>query len=106
MTFVSSREDASPEARIDASEVLPRLGMAAGDYSLATLHRAEIVDDPARLAPFLSRLEREAAVVHSLRAALESGNDLLAPRGLPGPNVSATVVKTVVGCLSLRPHAS
>jgi UDP-N-acetylglucosamine 2-epimerase (non-hydrolysing) len=36
--------------RIDASDVLTRLGLESGDYYLVSMHREENVDDPARLA--------------------------------------------------------
>ena len=44
--------------RIDASDALDRLGLARGGFLLATLHRAENVDDPARLGSFLDAFER------------------------------------------------
>lgn len=43
-------------ARIDASDVLTRLGLSEGAYFLVTLHRAENVDDPARLERLLRGL--------------------------------------------------
>jgi UDP-N-acetylglucosamine 2-epimerase (non-hydrolysing) len=46
--------------RIEQSDVLPRLGLEASSYVLVTLHRAENVDDPARLAQFMSVLSRVA----------------------------------------------
>jgi UDP-N-acetylglucosamine 2-epimerase (non-hydrolysing) len=42
--------------RIDASDVLSRLDLAAGEYLLVTLHRAENVDEPRRLESFLAAL--------------------------------------------------
>ena len=42
--------------RIAASEVLARLGLEQGGYFLATLHRAENVDLPERLANFMTGL--------------------------------------------------
>ena len=42
--------------QIEASNVLERLGVAPGDYFLVTMHRAENVDDPARLARLLQGL--------------------------------------------------
>lgn len=190
------------ESRIDGSDVLTRLGVVAGGYFLATLHRAENVDDAARLASLLSSLERVAGelespvlvsvhprtadrirragistdarlvrllepfgffdfvklekhargvltdsgtvqeecaifripnvtlrdvterpetiecgsnaltgadpdlIALSLRVALESGNDWTPPAGYTAKNVSTTVVKTVLGHLSLRTHGS
>jgi UDP-N-acetylglucosamine 2-epimerase (non-hydrolysing) len=44
--------------RIEASDVISRLGLTSGGYFLATLHRAENVDDPARLAGFVDAFER------------------------------------------------
>ena len=44
--------------RIDASDALDRLGLARGGFLLATLHRAENVDDPVRLGSFLDAFER------------------------------------------------
>jgi UDP-N-acetylglucosamine 2-epimerase (non-hydrolysing) len=46
--------------RIEQSGILPRLGLEASGYVLVTLHRAENVDDPARLAQFMSVLSRVA----------------------------------------------
>jgi UDP-N-acetylglucosamine 2-epimerase (non-hydrolysing) len=43
-------------SRIDASDILTRLGVAERAYFLATLHRAESVDDPARLKDLLEGL--------------------------------------------------
>jgi len=42
------------------SRVLDDLGMSAGDYVLATVHRAENTDDPARLAAVVAALKSEA----------------------------------------------
>ncbi|MBZ0253556.1 MAG: UDP-N-acetylglucosamine 2-epimerase (non-hydrolyzing), partial [Candidatus Methylomirabilis sp.] len=60
------------------SRVLERLGLASGGYVLATIHRAENTDDPARLRAIfegLAAAAREAPVVLPLhprtRAALE-----------------------------------
>ncbi len=47
-------------ARIEASDVLTRLNLTAGQYFLVTLHRAENVDQPDRLAALLSGLARVA----------------------------------------------
>lgn len=46
--------------RIDASDALVRLGVAPGGFFLATLHRAENVDSPARLAGLMEGLQRVA----------------------------------------------
>lgn len=46
--------------RIDASDVLPRLGLEPSAYVLVTLHRAENVDDPSRLGQFVEALSRVA----------------------------------------------
>lgn len=40
----------------DKSDVLARLGLSAGGYALATVHRAENVDDPERLQRIISAL--------------------------------------------------
>jgi UDP-N-acetylglucosamine 2-epimerase (non-hydrolysing) len=45
-------------AQIDASKALESLGLAEGGYFLATLHRAENVDEPARLASLFDGLGR------------------------------------------------
>ena len=42
--------------QVDASTVLDRLRVTAGEFFLVTLHRAENVDDPARLESFLRGL--------------------------------------------------
>ena len=50
---------------IDRSDVISRLGLTPGGYFLATLHRAENVDVPERLAGFVEafrRLHRERGV--------------------------------------------
>jgi UDP-N-acetylglucosamine 2-epimerase (non-hydrolysing) len=52
-------------SRIDGSDVLVRLGLTPGRYLLASLHRAENVDVPSRLAAFVEafgRLHRERQV--------------------------------------------
>lgn len=46
---------------IDSSQVLARLELIAKRFFLATLHRAENVDDPARLQLFLNALDQAAA---------------------------------------------
>ncbi len=48
-------------SQIETSEVLTRLGVEPRRYFLATLHRAENVDDPERLANLLEGLHRVAA---------------------------------------------
>jgi len=48
------------EEGIDASDVLPRLGLESSSYVLVTLHRAENVDDPSRLEQFMTALSRVA----------------------------------------------
>lgn len=48
-------------AAIDASRVLETLGVARGGYVLATMHRQENVDDPARLRSLLTALEQVRA---------------------------------------------
>jgi UDP-N-acetylglucosamine 2-epimerase (non-hydrolysing) len=47
-------------SQIETSEVLTRLGVEPRRYFLATLHRAENVDDPERLANLLEGLRRVA----------------------------------------------
>lgn len=44
------------KARIDGSDILDRLEVSPGKYFLATLHRAENVDDPGRLEQLLCGL--------------------------------------------------
>ena len=48
--------------RIAASDVIDRLRLVAGSYLLVTMHRAENVDDPARLNRLLHGLFRAADV--------------------------------------------
>lgn len=48
------------DARIEASDALERLGLRAQNYFLATVHRAENVDDPARLRGIFDGLDRVA----------------------------------------------
>ena len=45
-------------ARTASSDVLSRLGLRPGGFFLATLHRAESVDDPGRLGAFLEAFAR------------------------------------------------
>jgi len=47
-------------AQIQASDVLQRLRIQAGEYLLVTMHRAENVDDPTRLERLLKGLSRLA----------------------------------------------
>lgn len=52
--------------RLERSDVLERLGLEAGDYTLLTLHRPSNVDDPERLAELLdmiAELEQSTPVV-------------------------------------------
>lgn len=51
-------------AQINASDVLARLGVSERAYFLATLHRAENVDDPARLEHLLHGLALVAETYH------------------------------------------
>jgi UDP-N-acetylglucosamine 2-epimerase (non-hydrolysing) len=44
------------DARIEASTIMDRMGLLRGDYFLATLHRAENVDDRGRLKELLEGL--------------------------------------------------
>lgn len=44
--------------RIEASDILERLGLTAGGYFLVSAHREENVDNPDRLTSLLSCLER------------------------------------------------
>lgn len=53
------------EAQIDASAVLERLGLLRGEYFLATLHRAENVDDRGRLKELLEGLSLVADTFHA-----------------------------------------
>lgn len=46
--------------RADADSLLARLGVQAGAYALATIHRAENTDDPARLAAIVAGLAQAA----------------------------------------------
>jgi UDP-N-acetylglucosamine 2-epimerase (non-hydrolysing) len=46
--------------QIEKSQALEHLGLAAGEYFLVTMHRAENVDNPARLGELLTGLGRVA----------------------------------------------
>ncbi len=48
------------QAQIEASDVLSRLGVSRGNFFLATVHRAENVDDPDRLKRLFAGLKRVA----------------------------------------------
>jgi UDP-N-acetylglucosamine 2-epimerase (non-hydrolysing) len=48
------------EVAITASDILDRLGLAAGRYLLVTMHRQENVDEPARLRSLTTALHRAA----------------------------------------------
>ncbi|MES2176536.1 MAG: UDP-N-acetylglucosamine 2-epimerase (non-hydrolyzing) [Gemmatimonadota bacterium] len=50
------------EAEIEASDALARHGVEKGEYLLATMHRAENVDDPATFQGLCSALGRVAAM--------------------------------------------
>jgi UDP-N-acetylglucosamine 2-epimerase (non-hydrolysing) len=77
--------------QIEASSALKRVGVAAGSYFLVTLHRAENVDHPERLARLLQGLDlvaetNRAPVIVSLhphtannieRYKLQRGSDLV-----------------------------
>lgn len=62
---------AANRARIEASDVLAANGLKARGYLLATLHRAENVDDPARLASLIAGLAA-AAAEHDVPALLST----------------------------------
>lgn len=47
----------APRAK-ERSQVLERLRLSPGEYAVATVHRAENTDDPARLASILTALQR------------------------------------------------
>jgi UDP-GlcNAc3NAcA epimerase len=49
--------------RADSDALLTQLGVAAGEYVLATIHRAENTDDPARLSAIVAGLCRVARTV-------------------------------------------
>ncbi len=49
------------ESRIDGADVLERLAVEENNFFLVTLHRAENVDDPKRLASFLQGLAMVAS---------------------------------------------
>jgi UDP-N-acetylglucosamine 2-epimerase len=49
--------------RIDDAAVLGRLDLAAGDYALATVHRAATADDPAALASVIEAFSQMAGTV-------------------------------------------
>lgn len=79
-------EAAAP--KIAASDALARLGVEAGRYLLVTLHRAENVDEPARLARYAEALARLAErhgvpVIVSTHPRTRSklGADVVAGRG-------------------------
>lgn len=77
------------EGRTLASDVHARIGVERGGYALATVHRAENVDDPERLrlvAAALDAVQRElgVAVVVSTHPRLASRIDGLAIRSSAG----------------------
>lgn len=51
-------------AAIDGSEVLERLGVEPHRYAVVTAHRAENVDDPARLALLVQAVHHVRALLH------------------------------------------
>ena len=74
-------------ARIDASDALRQYGLKDGGYVVATVHRAENVDDPARLADIIAGMELvaeqfRAPVIVSLhpRTADKVQRGLLTPK--------------------------
>ena len=73
--------------RIEASDVLARMGLSENGYFVVTMHRAENVDDPRRLASLLAGLDAvaerfDAPVVVSLhpRTADKIAKNGLAPK--------------------------
>lgn len=48
------------EISLRRSDIHEKLGVTQGEYAVATLHRAENTDDPAKLTKFLSLLKEEA----------------------------------------------
>jgi UDP-N-acetylglucosamine 2-epimerase (non-hydrolysing) len=50
--------------QIDASQALERLGVVSREYFLVTLHRAENVDEPARLRQFVAALSEVGRRFH------------------------------------------
>lgn len=66
------------------SDVLNRLGVAPGQYALATIHRAENTDDPARLARLMEALQavaRDRPVLFPVHPRTRSRLPVLAAAG-------------------------
>ncbi|SBW10934.1 UDP-N-acetylglucosamine 2-epimerase [uncultured delta proteobacterium] len=75
---------------VEASEILKTLGVTAGEYFLVTLHRAENVDIPERLASFMAAFGALAAryavpvllSLHPHTRARLADNGIATPKGV------------------------
>jgi UDP-N-acetylglucosamine 2-epimerase (non-hydrolysing) len=78
------------QPQIDACDVLERLGVADRGYLLVTLHRAENVDDPTRLARMLEALAATGQAQHLpvLMSAHPRTDDRMRQFGISGSGVT------------------
>ncbi len=90
-------------AALRPSPLTSELGVSPGDYYLATIHRAENTDDPARLADLtaaLSRLDRPVILLaHPRVVAAAAAHDIALTRGsliARGPLAYADLVSSVL----------
>jgi UDP-GlcNAc3NAcA epimerase len=71
------------DAARQGSAILGRLGLAAGSYALATVHRAENTDSPERLQHIMDALGRLAAELPVVLPLHPRTRNILASRGAP-----------------------
>jgi len=87
-----------------AESHLPEVARDLGDYLLVTLHRAENVDDPARLGALLSTLDLDRPVVFPVHPRTSEAISRAAA-GLP-PNVRAIDPVGYLAMVALEYHAA
>ena len=87
-----------------AESHLPEVARDLGDYLLVTLHRAENVDDPARLGALLATLDLDRPVVFPVHPRTSEAISRAAA-GLP-PNVRAIDPVGYLAMVALECHAA
>jgi UDP-GlcNAc3NAcA epimerase len=91
-------------ARPRSEAHLPQVARDLGDYLLVTLHRAENVDDPARLGALLATLDLDRPVVFPVHPRTSEAISRAAA-GLP-PNVRAVDPVGYLAMVALECHAA
>lgn len=80
------------------SDILDRLNLAAGGYILATIHRAENTDDPARLTKIMEALQEVSRQIPVILPIHPRTRSCLAALGLL-PSFSDKCLQTKVHCI-------